>query len=366
MQNLKILFLGEPKSANTISWVKGLEELGCTVYLASARVPGGDRAYAIGPVWLPPRIRMLAGIFDVRKIIREIKPDIIIAYRVTSYGFVAAMSGFHPLVIAAQNERIGYDPENSIVRNILLRIFASYAIRKADTLHAWAENVREGLVKFGAVDKQIMVMHRGIDTSIFSPPEMIRYNIITPRIVSTRSLYPHYHVDKLIIAFSGFLCKYANSTLTIIGDGPERKNLENLTEELGISNKVVFTGELPPKEVAKHLHESDIYVSLVQSEGLSSSLLEACGCGVFPVVADIPASHAIIRSGDNGVLLETDNPLALAKVLCGVIEDRGLRVGALETNIKLIKDNYDRRCNLEKFVAHYKKLISFYKKNSRK
>ena len=165
---MKILFLGEPDSPNTQSWIEGLRDAGCDVILASVRSDGSDGAIPIGNINLPPRIRILTGTRQLKKIIAKEKPDILLAYRVTSYGYLAAKTNFHPLVLAAQNEQIVYLPNPSFIRYKFLERCAEFAISKADLMHSWGKNITDGLIKFGANKNKILTLHRGIDIDSFT------------------------------------------------------------------------------------------------------------------------------------------------------------------------------------------------------
>ena len=356
-EKLKILFLGEPSSANTRSWTEGLKELGCEIYMASARSGGSDGALPIGWQALPPRLRILTGARSVRKMIREIKPDLLLAYRVTSYGWLGAKTAFHPLVIAAQNEQITYYKSVSPLKARFLGVCARFALKNADLLHAWSDNIKAGLLKFGAAEEKILTLHRGVDTDVFSPPGDRRFRTDHPKIISTRALHAQYKIDILIRAFAILEKKYSGAALTITGGGPEKENLARLAQELGIADKVIFTGKIAPAEIAGFLKDADIYASMIETEGLSSSLIEACACGTLPAAADIPASQTIIEHERNGVLFPlAAGPEEAAEILRDAYDNVQLRRACAENNPPLIREKYDRRKNLEIFISKYKAL----------
>ncbi len=354
---LKILFLGDFNSPNTNSWIEGLIDAGVEVFKASARANGNDDIHPIGPVGFPARIRMLMGGNDVKKLIEKLNPDLIIAYRVTSYGYLAARASFHPLVIGAQNEQIIFLRKRSWWREKLLTYFAQYAIKKADLIHAWSSNVAEGLKKFGASENQILVMHRGISDDIFTPPKTRIVDLKRPKIVSTRSLYPEYKIDDLLKAFKIFCAKYPDALFTIIGEGSEKDALKKLAKSLGISKNVKFTGKLKQAEIAMILADSDIYVSLIRTEGLSSSLLEACACGVLPLVADIPASRAVVEPDKNGMLIQDGTIEDISQILCDAFENIELRKKCADLNPEIIRKKFSRKINIERFVSNYRELV---------
>ncbi|MCX6983326.1 MAG: glycosyltransferase family 4 protein [Lentisphaerae bacterium] len=354
--HLKILLCADDASANTVSWASGFRELGCEVVVVSVRARKScDGTIALGHRMLPPRLRFLTSIGKLKKIIKAEKPDILIGYRITSYGFLSSCTGFTPLVLAAQNEQITYLPEPSYWREKILGFFARRAIRKANLIHAWSPNIKDGLKKFGAKDEQIFVMHRGIDLTVFFPGNR-KYDRTRPVFISTRTLAREYRIEHLIEAFSLLLRDKPEAQLRIIGEGPEKENLLKFAGELGISGNVAFLGKLSPAEVAEKLRDSDIYVSTIQTEGISSSLLEACASGVFPIVGDIPSSRAIIRNMNSGMLIPELTPMQLADVMLKSSDDEAMLNSATEANLDTVRRDFDRHKNIGKFIELYSRL----------
>ncbi len=352
---MRILFLGDFGSANTLAWIKSLRENGCDVYTASAREKGDDDIYPIGPSWLPARLRLLTGKKSLLKIIHEVKPDIMIGYRVTSYGYLGALTGFHPFVIAAQNEQINFMRKPVYLVQKLLEYFARYAIKRADLLHAWGDNIRGGLLKFGADDSKIMVMHRGIDTNVFCAGKE-HFRSEKPVFISTRALWPEYKLDVIIRAFKKVHDTYPEAELKIIGDGVEQENLVELVKELKLDNNIIFLGRLQRKIVAEQLRQSTFYISIITTEGVSSSLIEASGCGVIPILADMPASRAMVVDGVTGYLIpdkDVSDDLKVSSVMIRAIEDHKSTKINIDINIQKVKNDFDNKRNIKNFIEKY-------------
>ncbi|MEM4248459.1 MAG: glycosyltransferase, partial [Candidatus Nanoarchaeia archaeon] len=294
---------------------------------------------------------------DLKRIIRKTSPDILIAYRITSYGYIAAKTSFHPLVLAAQNEQITYTPEKSFFRQLLLSKFAKFAISKADMLHAWSENIKNGLLKFGADPEKILVMHRGINTEIFSPATIDdkKKSLQKPVFISTRSLEKEYLLDNLIQAFAIVLKKVPEAVLKIAGEGSEKQHLVELVSNLKISNNVIFLGKIAPRQLAHELRSAHAYVSLIRTEGMSSSLIECCSCGTIPIVADISASRELVTHGNNGILLENESVAHVAEMMLESLKNPKLIENSL-LNAENTRKRFDRKTNLEYFVRRYREL----------
>ncbi len=351
---MKILLCADDRSANTLAWAKGFRELGADVLVASVRAEKiSDGVAAIGNPYIPARLNFLLSARKLRDLIGSYKPDMLIGYRITSYGYLCSCTGFHPLVLAAQNEQITYLPKPNPLRRKVLEYFASKAIGNADLIHAWGDNMLPRLKELGADDKKILVLHRGIDLSIFTPSAR-KLEAKNPVFISSRSLFPEYNISRIVEAFSHVLRKIPDARLKIMGEGPEKFNLLNLANALGISGKVEFPGKLPPLEVASTLRNSDIYVSIIGTEGVSSSLLEACACGVYPIVTDMPASRMLIENGRNGTLINPEMTIsALAETMLKTAENTVRRENAAKINIELMNDKFDFRKNIARFLDAY-------------
>ena len=355
---LKILFLGEPSSPNTVSFAEGLREAGCEVVLASVRTDGADGAWPIGPVGMPARLRALLGVGSVKTLISDIKPDLLLAYRITSYGYIAAGTGFHPMVLAAQNEKIVFLREPSWWREKLLGRFARRAIRGADMIHAWGPNIRDGLLSFGADEDKILTLHRGVDFSgLPSADAKKEFDPERPVFLSSRSLYPEYKVDAVVEAFASFSEAVPGARLRIAGDGPEAGKISSLVQNLGLEDKVAILGRVSKEEIVRELAGADIYISVIGTEGVSSSLVEACACGLLPVVVDMPASRLLVEDGKTGILISGASLENIAAAMKKAVGDFESMRPALIGNAKRTRENFDRRRNIQVFVERYKELV---------
>jgi glycosyltransferase involved in cell wall biosynthesis len=357
--SLKILFLGEPDSPNTKSWIEGLRRQGCEVFLASARSEGNRDCFPIGNIKLPPRLRILTGVKSVRSLIKKLQPDILLAYRITSYGYLAAKTGFHPLVIAAQNEQIVYLPNPTFLRQKFLTYCAKYAIKRADLIHSWGGNITGGLKKFGAVEEKILTLHRGIDTSRFSKSENSRpFNEKTPVFISTRTLAPEYLIDRLLKAFAELVKKIPGARLEIAGSGSEEQFLKQLTVKLKIEDSVMFHGRMESDELLNLIRNSDFYISVIETEGISSSLIEAVVCGIIPIAIDMQASRQLIDNDTNGILIPSAEVGEIAEAMLSAVKQYQLLKEGSEKNAVKKNDKYDRTTNQKIFIDNYLQLLA--------
>jgi len=127
----------------------------------------------------------------------------------------------------------------------------------------------------------------------------------------------------LIRAFAKL--KVKDWTLHIIGDGPERINLEQEIALLGISERVIFYGHL--RDFGNIIGESEIFVLPSFYEGFPNSLIEAMSVPLACISSDCTAGPSdIIEDGINGILFETGNTESLAESIEYLIRNPDLRI----------------------------------------
>ncbi|MFH6944433.1 glycosyltransferase [Flavobacterium sp. FlaQc-50] len=344
----KILFLGESYRADAITWMKGLKEFGdfeiCTWELKTPNNTKLNRFKRIAEYLFAP--------LSIRKIIRQEKPDMVIAERTTSYGFLAALSGAKTIAIAQQG-RTDLWPEGSVLLP-LKKIIQKYAFKKAHLIHAWGPVMTISMKEIGVDMSKVLVLPKGIDLSLFTPSTS---NSTKIEAIVTRSLQPEYRHDSILKAFSIVQQKGIDFTLTIVGDGTRLTYLKDLASTLQIENKVVFTGRIPNTELPKLLQQSNIYISMPITEGVSASLFEAMACHCYPVVSDIPGNQSWITHRKNGQLITIDDIEKLAEELIWSFENPESRNQAVLQNRKFVEENANYSSNMKMIADKYHELL---------
>src|SRR3990172_7003490 len=309
---MKICFLGDGQYINTRSWIKYLADvLGHEVHLITfgqVKSPSGKiKVYRLSlGRELKTFLRYLIYVPQLKRIISDISPDILIGYRITSYGFMAASAGFHPLVLAAQGQNIAYNASR------MKAYFARYAIRKADLIHSWGDHMTQKLTEFGATPGKILTLPRGIDTNLFIPPHERISDPQYYKLITTRGLNPDYNFEQILNSLSVLKMSIKNFKYIIAGDGPYKEKLIQKVSELELERYVDVVGRIRYEELPQYLQTSDIYLSTVVSDGVSASLLEAMACDVFPIVTNNDANRLWIEDGVNGYLVSFGDPKELA------------------------------------------------------
>ncbi len=345
----KILFLGESYRADAITWMRGLKEFGdfeiITWELQTPNTSKFNRFKRILEYFFAP--------ISIQKIIRKEKPDMVIAERTTSYGFLAALSGSTTIVIAQQGQTDLW-PEDSILYPFK-KIIQKYAFKKAHLIHAWGPVMTISMRAIGVDMNKVLVLPKGIDLSLFTPSTNNSNKI---EAIVTRSLEPEYRHDSILMAFFILNQRGIDFSLTIVGDGTRLQFLKDLAKKLQIETKVIFTGRIPNTELPKLLQQSNIYISMPITEGVSASLFEAMACNCYPIVSDIPGNQSWIKHRKNGQLITIDDNEQLAEELIWSFENVESRNQATIRNRKFVEENTDYNFNMKIIADKYHELLN--------
>jgi glycosyltransferase involved in cell wall biosynthesis len=142
------------------------------------------------------------------------------------------------------------------------------------------------------------------------------------QIISVGNLWPIKGIDFNLRALADLERKRVPwKRYVIVGDGPERALLEKLAQELGIANKIHFTGRLPHHEVFPELAKADIFSLPSWQEAFGVAYLEAMSCGKPVIGCWGQGAEDIIRHEKDGLLVQPQDVDSLAKALQRLIEE---------------------------------------------
>lgn len=245
-------------------------------------------------------------ILYLRKKLREINPDVIVSFGewINPFVIFSTRGLNYPVFVfdrMSPHLRLGF-----VIDNAKKLFYKKASGIIAQTPFA-AEVIRR---KTGA--KNISVIPNPLHALNY-PPLAKKNQICTLGRLSKEKGHKY-----LIEAFSGL--KHKEWTLHIIGDGPERSSLENLTRSLFISDRVIFYGHLP--DFTEILSQSQIFVLPSLSEGFPNALIEAMSVPLACISSDCVSGPAdIINPGENGMLVPPGDINGLSEAMNDLIEN---------------------------------------------
>ena len=189
-----------------------------------------------------------------------------------------------------------------------------------------SERSKRDVERWPFMDHKLAVVHNGIAEFDLIPRETTGFTVGT-----LTELHKVKGLDILLKAWSKFNKRYPEAKLVIMGEGDEREKLEDLSQELGITDSVTFKGYV--ENAKQHLSDFDIFVLPSRSENLPYAILEAGFAGLPVIATSVGGIPEIIESSINGALIQPEDPEALFSTLILLSEDEALR-NRLGTNLK--------------------------------
>lgn len=175
---------------------------------------------------------------------------------------------------------------------------------------------RDDLRRLG-VRGEIAVAPMAADVSVVREPGQRK---LEGALVAIGRLTPSKRYDHAIRALAELRRSHPRATLTLVGDGRDRRRLEDLAAELDLGESVIFAGRVPNEEKLRILDASDVLVGTSVREGWGLTITEAAARGIPSVVYDIPGFRDAVVPGRTGLLVDAD-PSALARGVAGILSD---------------------------------------------
>ncbi|GJQ62090.1 MAG: glycosyl transferase [Melioribacteraceae bacterium] len=240
------------------------------------------------------------------------------------------------------------------LRMFLLTLARKFYYPKIDVHLNYADAAYEVLTSYGVDHNKIFVIYNSPDTEkLFSAkekaaqmPPKLPENF--DRIIHVGRLVKWKRVDLLIEAVKKLEKKYPNIELVVVGYGPEEENLKNQAKNLGIKDRVIFTGGIyDQSELARYMLDSSIYV-LAGMGGLSINDAMAFGKPVIVSVCD-GTEKKLVFEDLNGTFFEEGNLESLTSKIDFLLSDEELVKKMGENSAKIIKE----KINMHTVVKGY-------------
>jgi glycosyltransferase involved in cell wall biosynthesis len=325
----------------------------------------------------PARLKDGLGLLlDLKRVIRQIQPDLIQAGPLQRSALLVALAGFHPLLSMSW----GYDLLIDAGRNTAWRWATRYTLGRSDALLGDCDVIRKLAIAHGMPPERIVTFPWGIDLEHFCPGEEallhgspINSAISTTgdqpapfRLLSTRGWEPIYGVETIARAFVQASRQHPELRLVMLGNGSQASLLRHILSVDGTMSerqtlpyensqieRVLFPGHVSYAELPRYYRSADLYVSASHSDGTSISLLEAMACGIPVLVSDIPGNREWVTPSENGWLFPEGDADALARAILKAIEGRQRLPEMGRAARKLVEQRADWKRNFPKLFAAY-------------
>jgi 1,2-diacylglycerol 3-alpha-glucosyltransferase len=239
-------------------------------------------------------------------------------------------------------------------------------MKKCQHIIVPTESVREQLFKSYGLRDKVSVIPTGID---LTPYRTADGEIIRDRrgwnddrvMISIGRLAQEKNWPVLLEAASYVMEDHPELRVVILGDGPDRDDLEEYALELGIEDRVEFVGKVPFEEIPDYLKAADFFgfASFTETQGLVS--LEALAAGLPVVAVDAAGTRDVIEDGRSGILTKNSSE-ELASGIRRLLEDQAL-FSKLQKEAMSAASSFDIMVQARKLVEVYEQAIEDKKAN---
>jgi len=283
--------------------------------------------------------------YETRRTLRSLSPDLVHAGPVQSPAFLTAVSGGHPLLTMSWGSDLLWK-----ARSGWGRWAARWTLRRSDAFTCDCDAVRRRAVALGAAEDRIFVFPWGVDLDRFQPGpagplrEQSGFDPDDLVLLSTRPWEPFYGVPELVEAFVQAAADLPALRLWMIGRGSLRPSIERQLQEAGLTGHVRLDEPVTNEQMPAVYRASDLYLSASHGDGSSVSLMEAMACGLPALVSDIPGNREWVLPGDNGWWFTTGSSESLAGGLRKAVEGREALegMGARSRTIAELRADWDQ------------------------
>ena len=266
----------------------------------------------------------------------------------SAVGMLAGIAGLimhRPVITPARGSDITRIRQSRIDRLITRLCLASnrYVICVSASIHD------ELCMLYPFARHKLKIIHNGVDQGLLDIHRHAKTTDHPLKLITVGSLIPRKSINTIITAVAN--CE--NCTLTIIGDGSEKKQLKAQTRQVGVEERVIFKGALVQQAVFSELAKADVFILASKSEGRPNVVIEAMAAGLPVIVSKIDAVIDFVKPEKTGLLFDVGDPHQLAQGIQQLMNNPGLRLTLGEAGRQYI---VNQKLTWENCAGHYSEL----------
>lgn len=254
------------------------------------------------------------------------------------------------------------------VKRSLVKLLAGFIGKNVDAILVPGSKHRDFFISLGVSSDKIFIMPNVSNIQIrdndYLNKEKIeeKFDLTDKKVIlCVGRLIDLKGVDYLINAFATLSNKMDNAVLIIVGDGPEKINLERLTKELNIEDKVIFTGNIENDLVGGYYLVSDVFalpsITTYYADACPLVVNEAMYFGKPVITSDAVGTTFMIKNGENGYVVPEKNSNALCEAIYKVINNPNLEKDMGKYSKKLIEKKFRYRNMIDGFNSAVKYVL---------
>lgn len=283
--------------------------------------------------------------------IRRLEPDVIHVHMPNPTGELAVLGSRTraPLVVSYHADVVRRGPVPALYDR-----FAARFVRRAHAVTVSSPRLAETTPALGGVRDRIAVVPFGVDPDEWSTrpllADQIRARNPGPLVVLLGRLVHYKGAEVLVEAM-----RDVDATALIVGDGPRRPGAEALARELGVTDRVVFTGAIDDADRAAYLHAADVFVLPSTNRGEAYGIVQAqaMATGTPSISTELGTGTSWVnRDGETGLVVGARDPIALAKAINELLGDDARRAAMGEAASRRVR----RELSSDRMFAELRRL----------
>jgi len=291
---------------------------------------------------------------DLQRVIDAYQPDVIHAGPVQSAAYIAAKSGFEPLLTMSWGSDLLLEAD----KNAWMQRVTRYTLKHTTLLAGDCLAVQQKAADFGFPAERVVLFPWGVDLQRFTPGRntALRKQLGWQDafvVLSLRSWEPLYGVDVLVRGFALAAQQAPDLRLLLLSGGSQAEVLRGILAQHNLLERVHFAGQIGQQELPAYYQAADLYVSASHSDGSSVSVMEALACGLPSLVSDIPGNREWLADSPAGWLFPDGDAQAVAAGILKAYEQRD----TLQPRQSAARVLAQKRAN---WPENFKKLLAAY------
>lgn len=296
-----------------------------------------------------------------RKLAKKNKYDLTHSFFTVPCGFISMLLKLEfglPYIVSLRGSDVPYYSERFSVLYKFITPLIRLIWNKSQYVIANSNGLKE-LAQRSRSNKDIGVIYNGIDIQEFYPrPELQDENEL--RAICGTRVTPRKGIRLLIQAVDVLRKRYPQVRIIIVGEGDEKKSLQDLVRSLNMENVVTFLGFVPREKAAEIYGQGDIYVSPSFNEGMANFMLECMALGMPIVATDVGGTKELLRENENGFIIKVGDYGDIVEKLKKFLLNRDL-LEKMGTKSRQLAETMSWKNVAEKYAAMYEEICNLKK-----
>jgi len=264
---------------------------------------------------------------------------------------------------------LGYGGEFSAPGGLVKRLVQRVVLRRMDLCLAISDYTAGLFRRAGLPEQRVGTIYGGVWPEQFAATDdekaAVREELgagDAPLIATVARLIERKGHRTVLEALPAVLERVPEAKYAIVGDGPMRRELEALAEELGVRERVIFAGQMPGERLGALYGAAQVCVMPSHAvrgklpEGFGLVFLEAAAAGTPSIGSRFGGIPDAIEDGETGLLVEPQSPEELAAAITRLLTDHALRERMGEAARRRVEAQFTWRRVAERFLEHLRRL----------